>query len=86
MERGSKTTSEIDDKNRIKNRFISSHVFHRTPDGCVRKITVRVRFEPRILESFRPTTHDQYRNMLLQQFTHNRAENRTEFKLKGLST
>jgi hypothetical protein len=34
-----KTTSDIDDKNRLKQQFISSHAFYQTPDGHVQKIT-----------------------------------------------
>jgi hypothetical protein len=41
-----KTTSEINDKNRLKEQFISSHVFHRTPGGRVKKIIAEERFEP----------------------------------------
>jgi hypothetical protein len=35
----SKTTLEIDDKNRLEKQFISSQPFHRTPGGRVRKTT-----------------------------------------------
>jgi hypothetical protein len=42
----SKTTCEIDHKNRIEEQFISSQVFHQTPGGRVREITVGERFEP----------------------------------------
>jgi hypothetical protein len=42
----SKTTSEIDDKNRLKEQFISSHTFHRTSGGRVQKITVKKQFKP----------------------------------------
>jgi hypothetical protein len=57
----SKTTSEIDDKNRIEEQFISSQVFHRTPDRRVRKITVEEQFESRTLESFDPVIQELYR-------------------------
>jgi hypothetical protein len=47
-----KDPSDTDDKNQIKNRFISSQIFHRTPDGRARKITVRVQFRLENLELF----------------------------------
>jgi hypothetical protein len=50
----SKTTCEIDDKNRLEKQFISSQAFHRTPGGRVRKTTTGERFGPRILETFDP--------------------------------
>jgi hypothetical protein len=53
--------SEIDDKNRIKEQFISSQAFHRTPGGHIQEITARERFEPRILKSFDPVTQELYR-------------------------
>jgi hypothetical protein len=53
--------SETDDKNQIKNRFISSQVFHRTPGGRVQKITAGEQFKPRILKSFDPVTQELYR-------------------------
>jgi hypothetical protein len=52
--------SETDDKNQIKNRFISSQAFHRTPGGRVRKITTGEQFESRKLEFFDPVTREQY--------------------------
>jgi hypothetical protein len=57
----SKTTSEIDDKNRIEKQFTSSQTFHRTSGGRIWEITARERFEPRILESFGPVTQELYR-------------------------
>jgi hypothetical protein len=57
----SKTPSETDDKNQIKNRFISSHAFHRTPAGRIRKIIAGVQFELGILKSFGPVTQESYR-------------------------
>jgi hypothetical protein len=54
-------TSEIDDKNWIKEQFIFSQAFHRTPGQRVRGITTEERFEPRILESFDPTTQESNR-------------------------
>jgi hypothetical protein len=45
----SRTMSEIDDKNRLKEHFISSQAFYRTPGGRVRKITAEEQFKPRIL-------------------------------------
>jgi hypothetical protein len=53
-----KTTSEINDKNQIEKRFISSQAFHRTSGGHVREITAGERFEPRILKSFDPATQE----------------------------
>jgi hypothetical protein len=35
-----KDTCEIDDKNQIKEQYISSQAFHQTPDERVREITV----------------------------------------------
>jgi hypothetical protein len=35
----SKTTREINDKNRLKKQFISFQAFHRTPGGRVRETT-----------------------------------------------
>jgi hypothetical protein len=49
---------EIDDKNRIKEQYISSHAFHRTPGGHIWEITAGERFKPRILESFDPMTQE----------------------------
>jgi hypothetical protein len=37
---------KTDDKNQIKNQFISSQIFHRTPGGRVWEITVRGQFKP----------------------------------------
>jgi hypothetical protein len=54
----SQNTSEIDDKNRIKEQFISSQAFHRITGGRVREIIAEEQFEPRILESFDPTTQE----------------------------
>jgi hypothetical protein len=56
-----KDPSEIDDKNQIEDRFISSQVFHRTPGGHVREITAGAQLEPRILESFGLVTRELYR-------------------------
>jgi hypothetical protein len=63
----SKTTCEIDDKNRLEKQFISSQAFHRTPGGRVREITTGEQFKPRNLESFDPTTQELYRDEFLQQ-------------------
>jgi hypothetical protein len=57
----SKTTSKIDDENRIEKQFLSSQAFHRTLDGHVREITEGEQFEPRILEYFVPVTQESYR-------------------------
>jgi hypothetical protein len=57
----SKTTREIDDKNRFEKQFISSQAFHRTPGRRVRETTAGERFEPRILESLDPVTQESNR-------------------------
>jgi hypothetical protein len=57
----SETTCKIDNKNRIKEQFISSQTFHRTPGGRVRKTTTGEQFEPRIIESFDLATQEIYR-------------------------
>jgi hypothetical protein len=49
---GSKTTSKTDDKNQIKNQFISSQVFHRTPGGHVREITAGEQLERENIDLF----------------------------------
>jgi hypothetical protein len=54
----SKTMTEIDDKNWIKEQFMFSQVFHRTPGVCVQKITEGEQFKPRIIESFDPMTQE----------------------------
>jgi hypothetical protein len=59
----SKTMSEVGDKNRIEEQFISSQVFHRSPGGRVREITAGEQFKPRILESFDPMTQEFYRQL-----------------------
>jgi hypothetical protein len=64
--------SDTDDKNQIKNRFISSQLFRRTLDGRVREITVEERFEPRIIESFDPMIQELYR--LLPTIIHSQAK------------
>jgi hypothetical protein len=64
--------SDTDDKNQIKNRFISSQLFHRTLDERVWEITVEERFEPRILESFDPVIQELYR--LLPAIIHSQAK------------
>jgi hypothetical protein len=51
----------IDDKNRVKEQYISSQAFHRTPGGRVGEITAGEQFEARILESFDPVTQELYR-------------------------
>jgi hypothetical protein len=57
----------IDDKNQIKNQFISSQTFHQTL--CVRELenTVRAQFELEELESFDLTTQEQYQDEHLQE-------------------
>jgi hypothetical protein len=56
-----KNMCEIDDKNQIKNQFISSQAFHRTFGGRVREITVEEQFKPRTLKSFDPATQESHR-------------------------
>jgi hypothetical protein len=41
----SKTTCEINDKNRIEEQFLFSQAFHRIHSGCVQIITTEVQFE-----------------------------------------
>jgi hypothetical protein len=62
--------SEIDDKNRIEEQFISSQAFHRTPGGRAREITTGERFEPRILKSFTPVTQEIYWFLPAMMHTH----------------
>jgi hypothetical protein len=59
----SKTTCEIDDKNRIEEQLISSQTFYRTTSGRVQKITTKKQFKSRILESFGPATQEIYRHL-----------------------
>jgi hypothetical protein len=59
----SKTTCEIDDKNRIEEQLISSQTFYRTTGGRVQKITTKKQFKSRILESFGPATQEIYRHL-----------------------
>jgi hypothetical protein len=54
----SKSTREIDDKNRLEKQFISSQAFHRTPGERVQKTTAGERFGPRILETFDPVAKE----------------------------
>jgi hypothetical protein len=53
-----KTTSEIDDRNQLKIRFISSQAFHRTSGGCVQEITTREQFESQNLKLFDPAAQE----------------------------
>jgi hypothetical protein len=53
-----KTTSEIDDRNQLEKRFISSQAFHRTPAGRVQEITAREQFESQNLELFDPAAQE----------------------------
>jgi hypothetical protein len=53
----------MDDKNWIKEQFISSQAFHRTAGGRIQKIILREQFEPRILESFDLVTQELYRHL-----------------------
>jgi hypothetical protein len=59
----SKTSCEIDDRNQLKKRFISSQAFHRTPGGRIRKTTTGEQFKPIILESFDPVTQELYQHL-----------------------
>jgi hypothetical protein len=56
-----KNTCETDNKNRTKTQFMSSQAFLRTP--CRRELenAVKDQFVLGTLESFEPTTQDQYR-------------------------
>jgi hypothetical protein len=65
----SKTTSDIDNKNRIKEQFRSSQAFHQTPG---------VQFEPRNLESFDPVTQELYR--LLPATIHTKIHKKNSMK------
>jgi hypothetical protein len=56
--------SKTDNKNKIKNRFISSQTFHRTSDGRVQKITTGEQLELENLESFDPVTQELCREYL----------------------
>jgi hypothetical protein len=62
-----KTTSEIDDKNRIEEKFISSRSFHQTTGERVQETTTGEQFKPRNIKSFDPTTKKLYRDEFLQQ-------------------
>jgi hypothetical protein len=66
---------EINDKNRIKEHFISLHAFHRTPDKRVQKITVGEQFKPQNLESFDLVTQELYR--LLSAMSHTPHEQKS---------
>jgi hypothetical protein len=59
---------------------MSSHTFHQTPDGRVRKITVKERFKPRILESFSPTTRELYRHHSVMIHTQRKIQPAAESK------
>jgi hypothetical protein len=71
--------SETDDKDQIKNRFISSQLFNRTADGRVYEITVGKRFKPRIIESFNLVTQKVYR--LLPAMIHNQNSKKNQTKI-----
>jgi hypothetical protein len=58
---GSKTTSKTDDKNQIKNRFISPQIFHRTHGGRVQKITAGEQLKLENLELFDLVAQELYR-------------------------
>jgi hypothetical protein len=54
----SKTTREIDDKNRLEKQFISSQTFHRAPGGRVRETTTGEQFGLENLELFNPAAQE----------------------------
>jgi hypothetical protein len=58
---GSKTTSKTDDKNQIKNRFISSQAFQRTTGGHVQEITAGEQLERENLKLFDPIAQEIHR-------------------------
>jgi predicted component of type VI protein secretion system len=58
-----KTMCKINDKNQIAEQYISLQTFHRTAGRHVKEIIVEEQFEPRILESFDPTTQELYRHL-----------------------
>jgi hypothetical protein len=58
----SKTTQEIDDKNRLEKQFISCQAFHRTPGGRVQETTAGERFIPQILKTFDPVAQEHYQD------------------------
>jgi hypothetical protein len=53
-----KNTCEIDDRNQIKEQYISSQIFYRTPGGRVGETTTEEQFEPQNIESFYPMTQE----------------------------
>jgi hypothetical protein len=60
----SKTSCEINDRNQLEKRFISSQTFHQTPVARVQETTAEEQFRSRILESFDPVTQEIYRASL----------------------
>jgi hypothetical protein len=66
----SKTTSEIDDENRIEKQFMSSQAFHRTPGRRIRETTAEERFESRNLELFNSVDQEHDRDEFLHQSTY----------------
>jgi hypothetical protein len=54
----SKTTSAINNKNWIKEQYIYSQAFHRTPGGHVWEITVGVQFRLENLDLFDPAAQE----------------------------
>jgi hypothetical protein len=59
----SKTTCEIDDKNRLIKQIISSQAFHRTAGGRVQETTAEEQFRLENLESFDPVAQERYRGL-----------------------
>jgi hypothetical protein len=68
----------INDKNWVKEQYISLQTFHRIPGVRIQKITVEKQIEPSTLESFDPVTQEYNREEFLQQSTHN------NFKAKSI--
>jgi hypothetical protein len=56
----SKTTSEIENENRIEKQFLYSQPFHRTPGGRIQEITAGEQFKLENLESFDPATQSHW--------------------------
>jgi hypothetical protein len=61
---------EINDKNWVKEQYISSQVFHRIPGVRIQKIIVGEQIESLTLESFDLVTQEYNREEFLQQSTH----------------
>jgi hypothetical protein len=57
----SKITSKTDDKNQIKNRFITPQIFHQTHGGRVQEITAGEQLKLENFELFDPVAQELYR-------------------------